>query len=436
MPSQAPPNSRVQLIESSANRAVLIISPGGKRARSMGCFALMWLTIVGAVTGIFIAIHLGGGENVDGEAPPPWAIALFAFLFWGVGLGMAYIWIRMRFTRYLIAAEPHQLSVQRQLFGKKKTSITTLDENSIASLKESYSENNVPVYCIQVQGAEDDEKFGTALDLPEKQWIIDTINKVIHPTAKRSVRTFSDDPYCDACGTMLLNSSVGKVCPDCGKVFQESDLAELKDDLRSADFDEIGERIEPLDPTNLPPESLLRIDQQQVDALKISYPVVNSIVRKIIIGGLFGAFGLAWSGFAASFLVEVLNGFQLVTFLISLVFFGAGLLPVGVAMVISFGRVRVTVNRDQVTARAGFGPVGYGRSVTTDSIERVVLSCTMLSQQIQSQRQTSERMSQHKPCIVYSSERNLTLTSGMNRAMNQEMCGLVVFQLTRMGYRV
>ncbi|MGZ0174738.1 MAG: hypothetical protein ACKVHE_35010 [Planctomycetales bacterium] len=40
-----PAGSGIQLAEASESRVVMVIPPGGKRARGMGFFALVWLAI-------------------------------------------------------------------------------------------------------------------------------------------------------------------------------------------------------------------------------------------------------------------------------------------------------------------------------------------------------------------------------------------------------
>jgi hypothetical protein len=398
----------------------------------------MWLLIVGGVTTVFICIHLGGGANAEGNAPPPWAILLFALVFWGTGLGMAYAWMRMRFTRYLIAVEPHQLSIQRQLFKKKKTKITRLTDDSKATLVESYSENDVPVYCIEVRGEDDKERFGTALDLPEKEWIVDTINRVICPTAKPSHGRHDSDDYCDECGTMLMDSSIGEVCPDCGKVFEEgasSNSGDHGDDDDSEDQSN-DEYVEPLNPSDLRAESLLRVDRHSHEELSVSYAAVKNMAAKVLVGGFFAVVGLAWSSFASTFLFEMLNGFQVFVFIMVVIFMLAGLFPIAIACIIWFGRVKVTVNHETLTARAGLGIIAYSRRVKTDSIDRVVLSQTSLSHVATQFRQSRgmERFSDRKPCTVYSSDRELPLTPGTAGALDHEMCGVIVYHLNQLGY--
>jgi hypothetical protein len=163
-----PAGSRVQLMEAGRDRQVIYIPPGGKETTSLGCFALFW--------NLFMVVFTGAWLGPAGHGGLPIALFLFFGLFWAVGLGMLYFWIRMRFTRTYLLLERERIVVQRVLFGRKTTAETLLGADSKAGLVEAYRSNNVPVHTVTINGIGGTAKFGTPLSRPEKDWFVETIN--------------------------------------------------------------------------------------------------------------------------------------------------------------------------------------------------------------------------------------------------------------------
>ena len=150
---------------------MIYIGPGsGKEVRSMGCFAVAWLGIVGTITGVML---LGGAAK---EAPLLLLIP-FAGIFWAVGLGLLYFAVRGRFGKQYLLVEPDRLVNKFELFGREKYKEFVLDVNSRASLVESFRSNNRPVYAVSVSGRDRPAKFGTFLPRKEKDWIVERINR-------------------------------------------------------------------------------------------------------------------------------------------------------------------------------------------------------------------------------------------------------------------
>jgi hypothetical protein len=230
-----PAGSGIQLAEASESRVVMVIPPGGKRARGMGFFALVWLAITIPAGLIFLYAAISGEVEWEGDDPPPiWAIVLFFSIFWSVGFVMGYVALKMKFESLMLCLEPGRLSIQRSMFGRRKMSTIQLQEHSEAVLRTSYSENDVPVYRIEIEGAARKQKFGTALQLVEKQWIVQTINRFLgHGLDDEDNFHHGGDQFCAECGTQLLVSEERRVCPDCGAVFYEDEDGKPGDRCRS-----------------------------------------------------------------------------------------------------------------------------------------------------------------------------------------------------------
>ena len=435
----APPlSSRIQLIEASSSRLVLLIPRGGKRARSIGCFAVAWLAITGTVSGAFLFAAMGGAEW-DGDPPPVWALLLFFSLFWAVGLGMGFAWLKMTFTRTYLALEPHQLATQRHFLGRKSTRILALNDNSSAELRSSYSENDQPVYHVAVDGADDSEKFGTALSYDEKEWIARTINQFLgHEVFDSS----SAPDYCEECGTQLPASENRRVCPECGWVFHPDEAAHSSGDQQTGAGDplQFGEVVPDLEPGELPADSIIRIDENRTESLQLSWPPGIPVKLKLFLGLFMGVFCTIWFGVIIGMWVAALHdgleAFDLVFLLFSVPFIVVGMVPLGIFLFILIGRVQISVDQRHLMGRLGVGPLGYRKKVSTESVKSISLTVS------DEDEEHGHRFSAAKAaaafgkrlCMVHSTEGNLPLTMGSDEALDRQMCGLLRHQMHRMGY--
>ncbi|MGE3316905.1 MAG: hypothetical protein AB7O26_17450, partial [Planctomycetaceae bacterium] len=113
-----PPGSRIQIVESTGERRVFFLPAGGKTG-GIGFFAVVW----NGFMLVFTTAMAAGFKQKGGDAPIV-VLILFLALFWSVGLGFVYVWVRMRFTRTFLLLEREQFVVQRILFGKKKITET------------------------------------------------------------------------------------------------------------------------------------------------------------------------------------------------------------------------------------------------------------------------------------------------------------------------
>ena len=169
--SDSPPaGSRIEVYEASDERLVVLVPPGGKEARGLGCFATMWNLFMVVFTTIWVS-----------AGPLDFGPLAFIALFWLIGIGLLIGWLKLKYERTLLLVEPSRVVVQHILFGCKQQQETELFSKSRATLAEAYSQNDVPVYSVAINGKDRTIRFGTSLTNGEKDWLVDRINALIAP---------------------------------------------------------------------------------------------------------------------------------------------------------------------------------------------------------------------------------------------------------------
>lgn len=426
-----PAGSKLRLAEASESRVVMVIPPGEKRARGMAFFALVWLGITIPVGCVFLYAALSGNVEWEGDGPPPtWVIVPFISIFWLVGFGMAYVALKMKFESLMLCLEPNRMSLQRTFLGKKRMSHIRIEEHSKATLETSYSENDIPVYRIEIEGASRTEKFGTALQREEKQWIVDTINRFL---GHSDAGDFSGDRerYCVECGTQLLISEDKRVCPDCGAVFFDDE------EIEADSFSQTTSTPAPEDvaPEDIPISTGLRIDDDSADQIVVSFLLNPSLALRIIVGLFCTGFALFWMGLTGSMILSSVedDGVGLFTIVAS-GFFCVGFGPLFLGMAVAFGRARITVNHQILKVRYHLGPLGWNRQVATDSVQDVVLGeKTHLETEVGEVQRAPMSLRMVK---VETTEKLLTLTLGSKDEISRNLAGVVRYQIHRLGYRL
>jgi hypothetical protein len=424
-----PPGSRISLAEASDSRLVMVIPPGSKRARSMGCFAIAWLAITVPAGTIFIWSTLD--QNVEWEGggrPPLWGVIAFFSVFLSVGLGMGYVALKMKFESLMLCLEPERMTIQRKFLGQKKMSTIQLTENSRADLAVSYSENDVPVYRLEIDGQARTEKFGTALTRNEKEWIKRTINRFLQNEDDFDAGS-SESRFCQACGTVLLISEDKKVCPDCGAVYfdDESDDSSIDHAKNLPAPDDVA-------PEDLPVGCGLKVLDDSVEQLTVSFLLNPSTALRIIVGGMFLGFSMVWFGVACFMILSaILDAAEGVGIFIGFILFIGcfGLIPLLIGLVVTFGRARVMIGRDFLAVRFHAGPFGFSRQVPTDSVQDVVLGegAEMTS--------SSQPIPTRLPSVkVETTGQPLTLTLASKESISRNLCAVVRYQLHRLGFRL
>jgi len=451
--STPPPGVGIQVVNSSADRLVIAIPPGGKRARGIGCFGFVWLAITAPVSIIFLSVD---AENWDGgEAPPLLVMIPFFSLFWAVGIGMIVVWVRMRFTEIFLSVERDQFTIQKRLFGRKKLKKIPLDENSHAELVESYQQNDVPVYAIQMEGIGETEKFATGLSYEEKRWLATTINRFLGvngPSTSDMSKAGSLPQYCGDCGSELMIGEGKRVCPDCARVYledehQAGEVFDVDPGSRRAQTaaalqnfgSRIIERPPALDPYELPQDSKVRIDLDDGETLAFSYGIQVPLILKCITGTFLTVFCLFWYGVSLSSVIfSVLSdepiGIKIGATLFASVFLFVGLMPLGMLLGLFFGRARLQMRREEITGSIGFWFLRKKKTISTESVSDVGLSSTSVKHN--DEIRTIGRFAGLKGCTIKSSEFNMPLTFSSDAQFNEQVAGLARFQLERLGVKL
>lgn len=451
--STPPPGVGIQVVKSSAEQVVIAVPPGGKKARSLGCFGFAWMAIVLPVSFAFI---VGGAEDEEGNTVSLLVLIPFFGIFWAVGIGMIIAWIRMRFTELFLAVERQQFAIQKTLFGRKKLKKIALDEHSRARLVESYQENDVPVYAIQMEGIGETEKFATGLSYEEKRWLASTINRFLGVDGafeEGDSDSAALPTFCGDCGSELMIGEGKRVCPDCARVYldedaEEDEVFDIDPDARrgrlaSAAFrgrcGKITERPPALSPFELPEDSLVRIDLDDGETLAFSYRIRSPLILNVILGGFLSFFCLFWYGaslsaFFAALLSDEPIVTKIVTTLFASVFLFVGLMPLGMLLTLFFGRARLQIRREEVTGSIGFWLLRKKKTISTESISDIGLAAAQVSRN--GQVPTSGRLAGMMGCMIKSSEFNMPLTMSADAQFNEQVAGLAKFQLERLGVKL
>ena len=421
-----PVTSRIELIDTDPSRMVIYIPSGGNKARSIGIFALAWNGFLVVFTAVMI---FGVGPGGDGL----WIPLLLISLFWAVGLGMLYWWIRMRFTRLYLMLEQDRLVIQRILFGRKSIRETGLGPESGAGLVESYQQNDDPVYAVSVTGEDRTAKFGTALSFEEKQWLVHTINEFLGNRVSPA-----DDLIlrCDACGAeidpkLLVTTEASIVCPSCGEKINAKQLA----------FGAVSEddaEIPDLDPRDLPAESRIVIQENSPQRLALTLPAVPSGGPPRFIAAFLVLFSLVFSGGSLSALLvglkDVHGPFSMIFVIVPGLFVLAGLIPLLMAVFLIRGRLSLDLSPETLTCRWHLGPLGYRKTIPTESITRVAVVSGFAGQrQLAGQPKLASSSGDYRVCMVSFGGQTVPITTFHDTAFARAMAGLLRFQLHRMG---
>ncbi|MAG94861.1 MAG: hypothetical protein CMJ48_14120 [Planctomycetaceae bacterium] len=419
MTAPLPPDSKIELIESGRDRLVVYVPPGGKKSLGLLVFGTLWSLITASITGVFLF------NMPEFEILP----LLFMSLFWLVGLVMLTIGVRMRFTRLHILLDRDRLAIQRTLFGRKSLAETQLTSESRARLVESYQENDVPVYRVDVEGSNRTAKFGTSLSREEKRWFVATINGFLGIEGggdgghSVSVPTECPDYGADfESGAVTFDGSWScSVCGSAGKI-------DTRDDL-DPDGQPLVDPTEEVDPALLPGNDPVVVDETSFDHLRFHLDLLpRGGVRSIV--GIFGSvFCLIWFGGAGTSLFSTFEGDDEFGKLVSLIFAAfvmlGGLIPLLITAALLRGRITVDLNEERLLCRWHLGPLGLKRKLPTSSITRLGVGAGFSN--------SGQSGGTKKACLVGSQTTLLPLTTFHEISVAKTVAGLVRYQLRQMG---
>ena len=436
-----PGGAGIKLIESSEELLVIEIPPGGSRCRSIGCFGFAWLTITLAGSLIFFLVPNGLWEG--GKTPFKIFFLPFFSFFYAVGFGFLYAWLRMRFTKILIAVTADQFALQRSWFNRQKFETVALDHDSLATLIESYRENASPVYTIRIRSADEFEKriqFATRLSYEEKRWITGTINNYLRSSYGHDLSGHSRQ--CTQCGAELPEGYETMACEQCGeKHVIDSTTASpsintagqpQKQPRQRSRLENIAERPPSIAPSDLPQDSPIRIELNNNETLVFSYRwrISDTGTHTFIFTAIAALFCTIWYGitFAMGFVFFNNNENRVFAF-IPVVAFLVGLLPLSVLVSLFRGRGRIKIDRERFSGSLRALVLQKTVSVSSHSIEDVGISTSAVNTRSKNPLPTHKTGS----CVVKSSERNMLLTYSSDSSLNYQLAGLVRNHLEHIG---
>jgi hypothetical protein len=423
-----PAGSRIRIVESTADRLVLFIPPGGKNLIGLGFFALVWNLFLTVFTSLWI-VGAVRGVNQGPKAPLVEIIPFFG-LFWAAGLGMGWFWLRGRFERTFLLLDRERIVIQRILLGRKRLDETALGTAPRAALVESYQQNDKPVNRVEVTGANKAAKFGTALGDDEKDWLVDWINDFLGvPTgdepkdAEKEDDEPDDDEADEADGDAPVRASSPISGDPIGARFR--DAADAPGES-SADADEPGSS-----------DTLVVVVESTPERLHFWYAIAPGSPMRIFaslfllaIGGiLFAIVGYtAWNAFQGP-----LDFSRIVNGLYFLPFGALGLVIVAFALFIAFGRTTIDLTREQLVCQWSVGPVRYARRLPTASLHSVRVVRTS-NNRVKNKRVQGSSSGPYTTCVASDGARTLPLTFLNDEPLAKQVASLVNRKLREMGF--
>jgi hypothetical protein len=375
-----PAKSRIEVVESTADRRVIAVPAGGHGTAAIGFFAIVWNGFMLVFTTI-IAFAGNQGPN----APPWYFLVPFLGLFWAVGLGFVYAWVRMKFTRTLLLLEQDRLVIQRILFGRKKMTETLVGPETRAALEVAYEQNDKPVHCVAVNGTNRTEKFATSLSPEEKDWFVDSINGFLGAAGVPA-----------ACAAVLDKAG--------------------------------GEVVAPLSPGELPASSMITVDDATHDHLRFHLPFLPPGGTRVLvsaIGLVFSAIWLCLNFFAG-------NGVDGIG---DALFAALGLFPLTLSVMAVRGKIAVDLTKERLQVRWHCGRFGLNKELPAPSVHRVALIANVADKHGRKAPRPASTKTL-RVCTVFAGKDSVALTTVHDAEIARQAGGLVRSQLEQMGFQV
>lgn len=149
--------------------------PASGKSGGLLFFAIFWCTITGIVSGGFLfAFLFGDFSSSEDSGILKWiapVMVLFFGVFWAIGLGLMYAAVRNKWARMRVMVTRDEVVLGTMIFGRVKEKRLPRLEVSDVKTEEFYSNDDTPVYGINIQGGKQKLKFGTSLRDDEKAWL-------------------------------------------------------------------------------------------------------------------------------------------------------------------------------------------------------------------------------------------------------------------------
>jgi hypothetical protein len=360
---------------------------------------VLWNIIVYSILTVFLLAAKDGDNEV-------WVAFAFISLFVLVGLFLGWMALRMSFIRTFVLLEPGRLAVQTSIFGRKKIRQYAIDDSCEARLVVAYEQNEEPVYRVDIETPDGTAKLATALSLSEKQWLARGINQFItgETVADQELPTELQNPL-DITGALS------------------------------------GSTAESIETSEIATDSALRIDCDDGEVLRFSWPVfppgpARTVVTLIL--GAFGAFFALLGGTAGiSALVDAIQKGDLLQTLVALPFLAIGLFPLFILGVIRRGRTAVRMDRQRIKLSIGWWLVQFSRSFLLENVQDVIIADPKSTGSVATGTGRSRRQVA-LGCVlkVTGAKSPIPLTVGQDLATAKQIGGLIHSHILKLGYRL
>lgn len=312
-----PADSRIDVVEASSDRIVLALPAGGPKTKSLGVMALIW-------NGMMLW-GLGFLLFVSAEMSPVLLGLPVLTLFVIIGWYLAGSWIALKLTRTNVLITRTEVATQKILFGFKDLDTAGVHPETRARLVESYSSNGKAVFSVRVNGSDDSVSFGTPLSREDKDWMVDAIN---------------------------------------GFFGQESPEPALSSGDSGS---EVAWDFVELDPSDLPDNSVVSVQQPSPDQMVLSSPSFpGDQFRKYAIAGLLAVFVL-WVAVGV-WHCTIPGLTHMIAGIVMLVISVAPLVLIAFTL---FGTITTTIDPNRVTTKYHLGWPGVYFKRPTATAERV-----------------------------------------------------------------
>ena len=178
-----PPSGSKLIVAQPPPRLVVVLPAGAAKVRFLLVFGLLWNGLSWPLAASFFLTAAANGVRWALDPPPdgpgqpvPWWTLAFVSLFPLVGLAVAGAWLRLRFVRKLILAEPNRAAVRTEWFGLSRTRTFVLSPGDRAALEVAYEENDVPRHRVRVGPKTAGVGFGAGLTDEEVRWLCEAVN--------------------------------------------------------------------------------------------------------------------------------------------------------------------------------------------------------------------------------------------------------------------
>jgi hypothetical protein len=435
---RVPTSAHFYLVQDAPDRLVVHIPGGGPRTTGLGCFAL-------GVNGLMLVVTLVSTLiALQAEATPWWFIVPVLALFWLVGLVLAWFWVRMRFTRVNVLVQPERVVVEKAFFDRRAMEETGIDAESTVELAEMYRVNEQPVHAIAVSGSDRTIKFGTSLSDQDKRFLVRKIRLVARldeRTEEEWLRFVRDFPgNCVTCGATLpapQRYAAFVTCEHCGRVHAGS----VAPAAEEAEEDSLV--FDDLEPSQLPPDSLIEVAGPDPARLELRYPAFGPRGRWLAAGCLaFLSLFVSVALGIAFFVFGGLAGLPLPWDIAGGLLLGVGI-PAVVFVAVGRSTAKVVLDRQQLQGTWKTGPLRIKRAMPLPEIRQVLLTRTPDGPADRQDREgtagaqrRTARGANEVTCVVVSTSRRIPVTSDHSLATCRELAGLIRGRLRKLGCEV